>query len=340
MYKVFIPEYIPYVPVVPFVDELQQKDSKLFQTLRVEEYQDLFDRVHDVKDADVLIAPHEYVFLRRNQSYLDNLLKIANTSNKVLIISAYQDDSRPIDLRGTVILRPSAYKTMLIKNEVIIPAYVEDVGLKYGYTFINKDNYPVVSFVGKAGFNSVNEFIKYLIKNFFLYSGAKKQGIFFRRKIISVLNKDKRISFNTIIRKRYSANKKTVEASPKQVRSEYIKSIKDAHFVLAPRGDGNYSLRFYEILSLGRIPIIIDTDVQLPLHEIINYDDFVIRVPLNKINNTGEYIMAFLKNHSNEQFLSAQRQARETFETYLYMPTFLKYFFTEILPKHISQESS
>ncbi len=338
MYKVFIPEYIPNVPIVPFIDEIQQKGSKLFQTLRPEEYKGLFNRVRDINDADVLIAPHEYVFLLKNQSYLDNLLRVAKASNIILIISAYQDDPQPIELPGTVILRPSAYKTTLTKNEIIMPAYVEDIGLKYGYTPIDKNNYPIVSFVGKAGFNSVIEFIKYLIKNYLLYKGAKKQGIFFRRKVLSNLNKDKRISLNVIIRKNYSANKKTVEIPPEQARSEYIKSIKDAHFVLAPRGDGNYSLRFYEILSLGRIPIIIDTDVQLPLYEKINYDDFVVRVPLDKINNTGDYIMTFLNNHSNEQFIFAQKQARKIFKTYLYMPTFLKYFFTEILPKHITQE--
>lgn len=336
MLKVCILESIPQVPLVAFLAERPQEGNKLFQTIPPEAYNGLFERVSDVRDADVVVAPHEYVHLCRHPAYLAQAQERARAVHKPLLISAYQDDPRPITLPGTIILRPSAYRSTMGPHEVLMPAYVEDIGTAWGSEPLAKGTVPVVSFAGKAGFSGLKEHAQYLVRNYLLRHGPGRQGVYFRRRALAALRADSRITLNAIVRKRYSAHRHTVEVPPEQAREEYIRSIQGAHFTLAPRGDGNYSLRFYETLTLGRIPVVIDTDMSLPLQEQIAYDAFTVRVPWQDVGRIGDYVTRFFESHTDEQFKEAQQQARKVFESQLYMPQFLAHFFTKILPEHLA----
>lgn len=48
-----------------------------------------------------------------------------------------------------------------------------------------------------------------------------------------------------------------------------ITDIQNADFILSVKGDGSFFCRFYEALSLGRIPFFIDTDCILPFENMI-----------------------------------------------------------------------
>ena len=64
----------------------------------------------------------------------------------------------------------------------------------------------------------------------------------------------------------------------------------DSSFSLCIRGNGNFSYRFYEALSFGRIPILIDTDVELPFESIINWKDHIIFIKPDMIKDIGKII--------------------------------------------------
>ncbi len=336
MYKIFVPEQISDVPCIAFLDQHPSVGNKLFQSLTPRSYEGIFERVSDVYQADMIVLPHEYVYLRRYPSYLRKCLELARTMHKKMLISAYQDDPGPIVIEDAIIIRPSAYRTKLSPQEILMPAYVEDVGREWGNEPMPKGEKPIVAFTGKADFSGSKEQFQYVIRNYIVRHGPRKQGIYFRRHALAVLATDSRIILNTIIRKQYSAHRNTIEISPAQAREEYIRSIQQAHFTLAPRGDGNYSLRFYETLSLGRIPVVIDTDMPLPFENRIDYDACIVRVPWKDIDHIGDYIVRFFENHNLAQFEEAQREARNIFESYLYMPRFLRHLFTKLLPDRLS----
>jgi len=89
------------------------------------------------------------------------------------------------------------------------------------------------------------------------------------------------------------------------------------------------SCRFYEILSLGRIPLFIDTDCVLPLEDIISYEDFMLRIDYKNIDNICKAVDDFYSKTGDEDFLKMQKNAREVYEKYLTPVNFLQY----ILPK-------
>lgn len=331
MHKIYIPESISGVAQPLFITPLSAQSSRLFQSIPAEEYAGIFQSVSVPEEADFIVAPHEYADLQKKPRELAAYRSIADAAQKPLIISAYQDDPAPIHEENARILRPSAYKSRLQKNEFIMPGYVEDIGKARGVRNLPKGKQPTVGFAGKAGFASVEERVKYLLRNYLLRQGVDRQGVYFRRRALAALERDTRIALRQIVRKNFSANRKTVEVTPEQARAEYIENIEQTLCTLAPRGDGNFSFRFFEVLSCGRIPLLIDTDMALPLEDRIAYDEFIIRVPWQDVERVGDYVMDFFTKHDDGAIEAMQQKARSAFETHLYMPRFLDTLFTHYL---------
>jgi len=145
-----------------------------------------------------------------------------------------------------------------------------------------------------------------------------------------VLNRSSLIETNFILRKFYSCHTDTLKIPPETARQEYIENMIDSDFVLAPKGDGNFSMRFYEALSLGRIPILIDTETILPLENVIDYDSFILRVNYKNINKLDKIIADFYNQITNKEFIEMQKRARENFEKYLRIDAFFNYAFSQL----------
>lgn len=323
--NVFCPERIPGANWIPVLDHVfgVRKTNELFQTINPALYADVFTVVADVHDADVILLPHMYMRAKREPNYIRMCVDIAKKHNKILLVFAYQDSAEHIDIPHSIIFRPSQYRNTITRNEIIMPAFVEDLGALYGVSVKEKATRPSVGFVGKAGFETYSQYMRFVLKNMFKH-GPYKDGLYFRRKAMNILEADGRIETDFIIRSSYSGNKKSITLDPERARREYVASIKDHDTTLAPKGDGNYSLRFFETLSMGRIPIFIDTDTVLPLEDKIPYDDMIIRVDYTRIDDVADVVASQYAQWSSEEYTRRQRRAREVFETYLYMPAFLK----------------
>ena len=59
-------------------------------------------------------------------------------------------------------------------------------------------------------------------------------------------------------------------------KEDFVRNLESSEFAFCPRGTGNFSLRFYESLYYGRIPVIIDTDLCLPFENSINWNEIII----------------------------------------------------------------
>ena len=88
---------------------------------------------------------------------------------------------------------------------------------------------------------------------------------------IKALRECRDISVNFIIRNSYSSHANTIELLAEEARGQYIDNILKSDLSLAVRGDANISCRFYEILSLGRVPLFVDTDCVLPMENVVDY---------------------------------------------------------------------
>ncbi len=327
--KVYCTPLLPNVSWIPILDFVfgERVTNNLFQNIDPTSYKDIFTIVDNPTDADYFLIPHMYARLKREPSYLERCVDLSKKYSKTLLLFAYQDGAEKIDIPNTIIFRPSQYKKTLALNEIIMPAFVEDLGVLYGISLKEKTATPSVGFVGKADFENFQHHLRFLYKNTILKRGPLKDGLYFRREAMRILSGDHRIKSNFITRSSYSGNKKSITLDPVLARKEYIHNMQENDFTLAPKGDGNYSLRFYETLSMSRIPILVDTDMVLPLEDKIPYDDIIIRIDYKNIRSITDTIVNLYKNWSSNEYEDRQKKARIIFEKYLFMPAFIKEVF-------------
>lgn len=299
--------------------------------------------VSDVVEADYFLVPQAINKIDNTTShYLKKNIELAKKYNKKIIVFVGGDLSHNIfiDDSNVIVLKGSQYKHLKRKNEIIIPPLVEDLGSESNILH-GKNPVPIVGFCGWAGFDNLGVFIKYLAKNLLLdlisfIPGQKsvqvfKKGLFFRRKVIKILLKSKKIQTNFIIRKTFSGNRKTISGEADRLRNEYIENIKSSDMILAPKGDGNFSLRFYEVISLSRIPVLLDTDLVLPFGDFIDYKEFCLIVPFDRINSIDSFIYDFYERLSESELIRMQKNARRFFQEYLRYDSFFNKLFSKRL---------
>lgn len=298
-------------------------------------------RVSDARDAAAIVLPNNFhrALVPAEVAYLKRAADLGERFGKPVCVFALTDTSDRIVFDPRVhALRFSLYRHTKQRNDISIPNQIEDLGAG-GITLRTKSSRPTVSFCGLATPPAGMGRVKYYIKNaWFEFRAlaapalrARKAGVYWRRAALGACAASPCISTNFIVRKSFSGNLKTIELDPEAARRAFIESIEETDFVLAPKGDGNFSNRFLEALSLGRIPVLIDTDVILPLEEEIDYAKIVVRVPMNEVAKTPLYIRTFYDALSELEWQERQQLARDTFTTYLRQDAFLRHFFAKSL---------
>jgi hypothetical protein len=277
--------------------------------------------------ADFFLVPHNYFNLKNSGSYLGDFLNKAKNHGKRAIIFAYGDSAADLNLPEAAIFRTSQYGFRKKPNEIMMPGYVEDLADSVLCRPRSKTNRPVVGFCGWADFKNWETRLKYYAKILLGPRGLERQGLYYRRRALKILAGSGKVTTNFIIRKSYSGHSQTIELSPQQARSEYLANILGSDLVLCVKGDGNFSYRFYETLSLGRLPLFVDTDCPLPLDDLIPYRDFVLAVNWQDLPRVGDLVASYFSDLTAEAYLEKQRLAREVFEKYLRIDKYFEFMF-------------
>lgn len=308
---------------------------------------DSFVLTEDPSEADFVVAPHGIRNLReKSRAYIDATLTLARQHKKKALFFCAGDLTFDVHIDDTdaILFKSSLYGKDRRENEVAAPGFVEDLAEVSPFQALEKGNKPSVGFCGYAGFPSTEIRLRYYTKNALLdlyslinpHALLRKRGIYFRRKALAALNGNPQIETRFIIRNAYSGTAALSEDDRARVRREYIENIVQTHFTLSPKGDGNYSSRFYEALSLGRIPVLIDTDMALPFEKQIDYSKIIVRVPYTEIKNTAAHVLKFYQDHSDEALFLAQKEARAAFEKYLRYDAFFNYALPLLKEKGVS----
>ena len=92
----------------------------------------------------------------------------------------------------------------------------------------------------------------------------------------------------------------------------------NSHFNICNRGNGNFSMRFYQTLSCGRIPILLNTDMRLPFEEEIKWNDIIV------LGDTEEELVTnVLYYWDTKNILEMQIKCKEIYNKYFSNTNFL-----------------
>jgi hypothetical protein len=88
----------------------------------------------------------------------------------------------------------------------------------------------------------------------------------------------------------------------------YNNLLLDSKFTLCPSGTGPNSIRFWEALAMGSIPVLLSDSLELPNHPL--WDQSIIKLKESNINDVDE----ILRSKKNEEILEMQRNCLEIYK--------------------------
>lgn len=253
------------------------------------------------EDCDYIIS-NKIPWGCASREFIQSVLNSYKNNSKKVLVFMVSDYNDSLDIPTNVILfRTGFYKSQKKYNEYLLPFFAAKSEM---------NNHPPLSPLPKIGMKPTIGFCGYVISHPS------------RIELVNKLKLIPNIKRNFKLQNMYWAgnphNQKVIE--------DFINNIKDSHITLTPRGTGNWSARFYQVLYLGRIPLLVNTDMILPFEDRINWRDIIVYCESeNDIDNN-------LRNFWNtKDIVQAQIRCKEVYENYLTPEKWCKIITEEIL---------
>ncbi len=293
--------------------------------------------VDDIQKADMVLAPYRHNWLLKfDRALLGECMRTAKEHGLPLLIDGLADIEYPVGEKNVFILRCGGHRFKPEPNSIHIPLATDDLleRTRGGNLMIRKKKEGKLS-IGFAGWTkmSLKQRVLTVIKELPItvhslfdekYTACHK-GILWRQKIIKILQESPYVTFNLRARSSFSANPKTAEGDMEILREEMVDTILQSDYAFDIRGDGNNSARLFEILSLGRIPVILDTERNFPFKDKIDYSSFSVIVDFRDAHKLPEIVADFHKNISPERYEEMQRNARNAFVNYFRIDAIMRF---------------
>lgn len=269
------------------------------------------------KEAHFFLLPFGYSFQEEHQTIIKAFLKKAEQHAKKTLLFYNSDDDQSINHHNVLVYRTSLNKSSKKPYEYALPGWSLDFRFHYKeqrVVALEPGGLPGVSYCGyiNTETKSLKSYVKKILGLARDTNETKAKEL--RGKVCRVLQSNKRIKTDFIIRLGFWAQGIN---NKQQARLEYVNNLMHSVYAIAARGGGNFSYRFYEILSCGRIPLFINTDSVLPFEQEIDYKKHLMWVEEKEIKRCDKLLLEFHQHHTAEELKALQLANRELYETHL-----------------------
>lgn len=271
--------------------------------------------VDSVLESDYVVMPINYLRFKTHKAAFNELQNEARQFNKIMWVYTAGDYGFTIREPNTITFRLGGFKSKLPKSTIILPSFINDPYQKLDVDFLalSKSDKPQLGFVGHADsswLKCVKEFLLFIKRNFkrkqlvgdyqnFYPSGYK------RAKYLKEIISDSTIKATFIFRNKYRAGAKN-DMLKQKTTLEFYKNMFENPYTFCMRGEGNFSVRFYETIAMGRIPVLLDTDCKLPLDDTINWNNHCVSVYAKHKKSIANQIIDFHNTISEKDFENMQ----------------------------------
>ncbi len=350
----YLPSALPhFVMLYPFWGK-NYEDPTNPNSGRYDQYTDRgsqYFKMTTLEEAHITVLPFEWGELSKEpeiaQSLAEKMAQVSASQGKPLVIFCLDDSTTPITTQNSLVFRTSLLRSACQPNEFIIPAWSEDFVARYCRGEVklrSKNQEPVIAY---CGYDSLCEPKSKLKTRLRMRLGAtpimsrvlSKAGIALvkhplpwlygsriRAQALYNLSRTPGIQCNFIIRDSLQHNS-NLSISP---REQFVENMLGSDYVLCTRGGGNFSYRFYETLSCGRIPLFVNTDCSLPFEQYIDWKKYCVWVEEEDLPHLGDVIREFHAGLSNQEFQDIQLACRQLWLDWLspqgFFANFHRYF--------------
>jgi len=263
--------------------------------------------------------------------------RIVEQAKKPLVLFFSGDCSdEEVPIQNTKVFRISAYRSQLKPNNFVPPAFCEDVVEFYFQNQLpvrQKQDKPCVGFCGFTRSDSLKRKVQTLAYHGNTLVTQRRLGVspyrgqILRTKAIDFLAQSQQVETNFILRETPVFFEAEDLEYKKKVRMDFFQNIMDSDYTLCCRGSANYSNRFYEVLSSGRIPVFINTDCVLPFESEIDWKKYCVWVEEDEIEHIAEKVAEFHSALSPQEFLDLQYGCRKLWQEWLSPEGFYSNFY-------------
>ncbi|MGI4022337.1 MAG: exostosin domain-containing protein [Janthinobacterium lividum] len=305
-----------------------------------------FIELTPIEESDSCLLPIRYTQEQNDKKFeqsIKSFSDLASESGKKTFVFLGSDiDYFDVKIKNAIIFCNTLYQSKRKKNEFAYTFFFEDfVNKYYQGTLLLKDKpaVPTIGFCGfapplsqKFGFYQIKEALR-LGMNYMglMRSFPSKSAHSYRARAILTVLKSKIINNNFIIRSNFGFGGPVGGLYPGGIkelndsfRETYVKNIVDSDYTLCVRGYGNNSIRFFEALSCGRIPVFLNTDCVLPFDFIIDWKKYCVWVEESEINQIPKKVLEFHNKLSSEEFKNLQTEIRNIWLKYFTPEGFFK----------------
>lgn len=297
--------------------------------LRFEKLVPLFQMTDMVVEADFAILPLsiEYFQSAHQKRYLNSFIAEAKQNKKPILLFSTGDFGTTRQDKTVFTLRLGGFDSKLdIRTEIMSP-FIEDplLFLNTAFKVLAKTKQPHIGFVGHAN----GGVLKYIKEVLLFVKGNVRRTIgidttdcqsfypssYYRSVYLKRIQSNKEIVTSFIFRKQYQGGVVT-DVDKKQISLEFYTNIFENQYVFCLRGTGNFSVRFYETLALGRIPVVVNTDCRFPFRTQINWAKHCLIIAEHEVGAIAEKIINFHNALTDAEFRQLQQSNRVLWEMY------------------------
>lgn len=289
--------------------------------------------VNEKLDADCIVLPmswNYYVANNKLDEATEFVKSIAKSAKKVLSFTNGDFGVKIPKIDNLIVFRSNGERLKLPNNHKGFPAFIGDPLLKYFNTqdviFSTYTSKPRIGFCGQTNdsvMNALKEISRTSFRNLKYYLNLRKESpqkiqstSYLRGQVLKIIKKSTVLQDDFIERKKYRAGVVTKEDRQKTTL-EFYNNIKETDYTVCVRGGGNFSVRFYEALAMGRIPIFINTDCILPLADKTNWEKHVVWVEENELDQLEKKVLDFHQQFTPSKFKNLQESNRKLWKEQL-----------------------
>ena len=298
---------------------------------------DQYTLVTDPGRADWAVLPLAWNYYHKTGQLGQALAFVeqAKQAGKPVLTWVSGDFGARVPVRDVWVIGAAGYRSRAGPRRLGMPVIIRDPLAALGMKEIRvrkRGARPKVGFCGYA-YTSRMKSAGFVLRTLFRnaaaalhWSGEEPQDpvspVRLRQQILGLLARHPGIETDFIPRSRYKAGVVTKEAEQTAHR-EFFENIRDTDYTVCVRGGGNFSVRLYETLAMGRIPVLVDTDCLLPFAQDPRWRECCVYVERHEIPRIAEKVLAFHEGLSEDEFRETQCRARRFWEERL---SFAGYF--------------
>lgn len=290
-------------------------------------------RLSGITECCCAVYPYDFgevLSKKRDETEAIEFFKLAKTYGKPTIIFCWHDYSGefPSWLESTNVFRTGVDRACRRSREHVLPTFNEDFVTKYCAGILpirSKGDLPVISFCGRSA-SPIEPWDPLALWRWVRKRILKRQRqdsyLTLRMRAMEVLRKEANVLTKFVVSSKFwgglgdSAATAPIE-DRRTARARYLNNMLDSDYVLCVRGAGNFSMRVYEALCLGRIPVLIETGGALPFEDEVDWSEFSLRVNEENLPNLGKALASFHKSISDSKFREMQLAARQFWEGFI-----------------------